>query len=87
MQDRDLGGVATDVDKVLDEYRAKLPAGSFFETRGQVATMRASFTGMAYGLLFAIVLVYFVMVVNFQSWTGPVHHPDGRARRARAESC
>ena len=47
------------------------PPGSFFETRGQVGTMRASFTGMAYGLIFAIVLVYFVMVVNFQSWIDP----------------
>ena len=71
VQDRDLGGVARDVDKVLDEFRPKLPAGSFFETRGQVGTMRTSFTGMAYGLLFAIVLVYFVMVVNFQSWMDP----------------
>src|SRR5579883_1590699 len=71
VQDRDLGGVAADVDKVLDEFRPKLPAGSFFETRGQVGTMRASFTGMAYGLVFAIILVYFVMVVNFQSWADP----------------
>src|ERR1019366_3205389 len=53
------------------ELRPKLPAGSFFETRGQVGTMRASFTGMGYGLIFAIVLVYFVMVVNFQSWADP----------------
>ena len=71
VQDRDLGGVARDVDKVLDEFRPKLPPGSFFETRGQVGAMRTSFTGMAYGLLFAIVLVYFVMVVNFQSWSDP----------------
>jgi multidrug efflux pump subunit AcrB len=71
VQDRDLGGVAREVDKVLDEYRPKLPAGSFFETRGQVGTMRTSFTGMAYGLVFAILLVYFVMVVNFQSWVDP----------------
>jgi multidrug efflux pump subunit AcrB len=71
VQDRDLGGVARDVDKVLDEFRPKLPIGSFFELRGQVGTMRTSFTGMGYGLLFAIVLVYFVMVVNFQSWVDP----------------
>jgi multidrug efflux pump subunit AcrB len=71
VQDRDLGSVAREVDKVLDEYRPKLPAGSFFETRGQVRTMQQSFTGMSYGLIFAIVLVYFVMVVNFQSWTDP----------------
>jgi multidrug efflux pump subunit AcrB len=71
VQDRDLGGVARDVDRVLDELRPKLPAGSFFETRGQVGTMRSSFTGMSYGLVFAIILVYFVMVVNFQSWSDP----------------
>ena len=41
------------------------------ETRGQVGTMRASFTGMSYGLVFAVILVYFVMVVNFQSWVDP----------------
>jgi multidrug efflux pump subunit AcrB len=71
VQDRDLGSVATDIDKVVDEFRSKLPSGSFFETRGQVGTMRESFRGMAYGLILAIVLVYFVMVVNFQSWTDP----------------
>jgi multidrug efflux pump subunit AcrB len=71
VQDRDLGSVAREVDRVLDEFRPKLAAGSFFETRGQVGTMRESFTGMAYGLIFAIALVYFVMVVNFQSWTDP----------------
>src|SRR5260370_20024931 len=71
VQDRDLGGMAREVDRVLDELRPKLPPGSFFETRGQVETMRASFTGIGYGLVFAIVLVYFVMVVDFQSWTDP----------------
>jgi multidrug efflux pump subunit AcrB len=71
VQDRDLGGVAADVDKVIAEYSSKLPAGSVIDTRGQVETMRASFLGMAYGLIFAIVLVYFIMVVNFQSWTDP----------------
>lgn len=71
VQDRDLGSLARDVDKVLDEIKPRLPAGSFFETRGQVETMRASFTGMGFGLLFAIALVYFIMVVNFQSWTDP----------------
>ena len=72
LQDRDLGGVATDVDKVIDEYRPKLPAGSTIELRGQVSTMRSSFTGMGYGLIIAVILVYFVMVVNFQSWTDPM---------------
>jgi multidrug efflux pump subunit AcrB len=71
VQDRDLGSFSKDVAKVVDSMKSKLPAGSFFETRGQVATMQASFTGMAYGLVFAILLVYFLMVVNFQSWTDP----------------
>jgi multidrug efflux pump subunit AcrB len=70
--DRDLGGVAADVDKVIDEYRPKLPAGSTIELRGQVSTMRSSFTGMGYGLIIAVILVYFVMVVNFQSWVDPM---------------
>ncbi len=71
VQDRDLGSFAKDAAKVVDGMKSKLPAGSFFETRGQVATMQASFEGMAYGLIFAILLVYFLMVVNFQSWTDP----------------
>ena len=71
VEDRDLGSVAADVDKVIDEYNKKLPAGSYIDTRGQVETMRSSFTGMAYGLVFAIILVYFVMVINFQSWSDP----------------
>jgi multidrug efflux pump subunit AcrB len=71
VQDRDLGAVAGDVDRVLAEYAPKLPRGSFIETRGQVETMRSSFIGLGLGLIFAIVLVYFVMVVNFQSWLDP----------------
>jgi multidrug efflux pump subunit AcrB len=71
VQDRDLGSVAAQVDKVIAEYTPKLPAGSYIDTRGQVETMRSSFIGMSYGLIFAIILVYFVMVINFQSWTDP----------------
>jgi len=71
VQDRDLAGVAADVDGVLDSFVPKLPKGSFIEVRGQVATMRSSFIGLAVGLVFAILLVYFVMVVNFQSWMDP----------------
>jgi len=71
VQDRDLGAVAGDVDRVLADFTPKLPKGSFFETRGQVATMRSSFVGLGLGMVFAIVLVYFVMVVNFQSWLDP----------------
>jgi len=71
VQDRDLGAVAHDVDRVLAELESRIPPGSFVETRGQVATMRSSFVGLGIGLIFAIVLVYFVMVVNFQSWLDP----------------
>jgi multidrug efflux pump subunit AcrB len=71
VQDRDLGAVASEVDAVIRDFTPKLPKGSFIETRGQVATMRSSFTGLGIGLLFAILLVYFVMVVNFQSWLDP----------------
>jgi multidrug efflux pump subunit AcrB len=71
VQDRDLGSVATEVRRVLDSFRSKLPKGSFFETRGQVETMRTSFIGLGAGMVFAVLLVYFVMVVNFQSWLDP----------------
>jgi CzcA family heavy metal efflux pump len=71
VQDRDLGAVANDVDRVLAGFQAKLPKGSFIETRGQVSTMRTSFQGLSVGLVFAVLLVYFVMVVNFQSWLDP----------------
>ena len=69
---RDLGAVAADTDRVLASFTPKLPKGSFIETRGQVATMRTSFQGLAVGLFFAILLVYFVMVVNYQSWLDPL---------------
>jgi multidrug efflux pump subunit AcrB len=68
---KDLGGVAAGVDKVIDEFRKELPRGSFMIERGQVETMRSSFTGLGYGILFAVVLVYLLMVVNFQSWLDP----------------
>ena len=70
-QGRDLGGVAAGVDKVIDEFRKQLPRGSFLVERGQVETMRSSFTGLEFGVLFAVLLVYLLMVVNFQSWLDP----------------
>ncbi len=71
VQDRDLGAVAGEVRAVLRQFTPQLPRGSFFETRGQVETMRTSFIGLGIGLIFAVLLVYFVMVVNFQSWLDP----------------
>jgi CzcA family heavy metal efflux pump len=71
VQDRDLGGVARDVNRVLAEYTPQLPRGSQIVVRGQVQTMNSSFVGLGIGLLGAIVLVYLLIVVNFQSWTDP----------------
>jgi multidrug efflux pump subunit AcrB len=68
---RDLGGVAAGVDKVIQEFQNQLPRGSYMLERGQVETMRSSFTGLEYGILFAVVLVYLLMVINFQSWLDP----------------
>ncbi|MFN7531048.1 efflux RND transporter permease subunit [Gemmatimonas sp.] len=71
VQHRDLGSVAADIDLVLDSLRPTLPKGSTLVMRGQVASMRESYRGLATGLLFAVVLVYLIMVVNFQSWRDP----------------
>jgi multidrug efflux pump subunit AcrB len=71
VQDRDLGGVARDIQKIVDKDRALLPRGSFVATRGQVDTMRSSYESLLGGLVFSIVLVYLLIVVNFQSWLDP----------------
>lgn len=72
VQDRDLGGVAGDINRILDKYKSKLPRGSTIVLRGQVQTMNSSFIGLGAGLVFAIILVYCLMVVNFQSWLDPL---------------
>ncbi|MFX1676017.1 efflux RND transporter permease subunit [Paraburkholderia sp. A2WS-5] len=71
-QGRDLGGVASDVTKLVNAARAQLPPGSSIVIRGQVQSMNASFSGLVLGLIFAIALVYLLMVVNFQSWLDPL---------------
>jgi multidrug efflux pump subunit AcrB len=70
-QDRDLGGVIHDVDQVLQPFRTHLPRGTQMKVRGQVQTMQSSFIGLGVGLIAAIALVYFLIVVNFQSWLDP----------------
>ena len=70
-QGRDLGGVIRDVDRVLQPFRQHLPRGTQLIVRGQVRTMETSFIGLGVGLLCAIVLVYLLIVVNFQSWLDP----------------
>ena len=69
VQGTDLASVATRVQALVDQVRPKLPRGSEVVLRGQVETMQASFIGLGVGLVMAIVLVYLLIVVNFQSWT------------------
>src|SRR3989454_1133377 len=69
---RDLGGVAADVDRVIAQMRPSLPKGTSIVLRGQVASMRSSFLGLGLGVLFAMVLVYLLLVINFQSWLDPL---------------
>jgi multidrug efflux pump subunit AcrB len=66
---RDMGAVGADIARITTAAAKQLPAGSTLVTRGQIATMNASFVGLLGGLAFAIVLVYLLIVVNFQSWT------------------
>jgi len=71
VQRRDLGGVAREIKKIVDDSRKDLPRGSELVTRGQVLTMQSSYSGLISGLGFAILLVYLLIVVNFQSWLDP----------------
>jgi CzcA family heavy metal efflux pump len=71
VQDRDLGGVSRQITKILDGDEESLPRGTFVTLKGQVDTMRSSYADLLGGLLFSIVLVYLLIVVNFQSWTDP----------------
>jgi len=70
-QDRDLGAVASATDKVLKTFEGHLPRGTNIVVRGQVVTMRSSFIGLGVGLIGAILLVYLLIVINFQSWLDP----------------
>ncbi|GAB2809814.1 efflux RND transporter permease subunit [Dyella kyungheensis] len=72
VQGRDLGSVAGDIDRLVAGVKGHLPAGSSIAVRGEVQTMQSSFKGLLLGLAFAVLLVYALMVVNFQSWTDPL---------------
>ena len=72
VQGTDLASVATKVQALVDEVKPKLPRGSQVTLRGQVETMQTSFVGLGIGLAMAIVLVYLLVVVNFQSWIDAV---------------
>ena len=71
VQDRDLGAVNRDLQKIVDNNRKELPRGTFLTIRGQVRTMESSYTGLLSGLALAVVLVYMLIVINFQSWLDP----------------
>ena len=71
VQGRDLGAVAADVRRILDETRTGVPRGSLVALAGQVDTMTSAFSQLYFGLIFAIVLIYLLIVVNFQSWLDP----------------
>jgi multidrug efflux pump subunit AcrB len=71
VQDRDLGAVARDVQRIVDKDAKLLPRGSFVTLRGQVDTMKNSYASLLGGLAFSILLVYLLIVVNFQSWLDP----------------
>ncbi len=69
---RDLGGVVREVEALIAEAKKELPHGSFIVMRGQAETMRSSYLGLGVGLVVAIVLIYLLLVVNFQSWLDPL---------------
>ena len=71
IQDRDLGAVAGDIDRVLKATAAQQPKGATVALHGQIEALRGAFTGLGFGLIGAIVLIYLLIVVNFQSWTDP----------------
>jgi CzcA family heavy metal efflux pump len=71
VQGRDLGGVSKDIFSIINTSQKELPRGSQIIVRGQIQTMRSSFLGLLTGLVFAIVLVYLLIVMNFQSWLDP----------------
>ncbi|HTL16121.1 MAG TPA: efflux RND transporter permease subunit, partial [Patescibacteria group bacterium] len=68
---RDLGGVLADLQPLIEQTKKELPRGSFINMRGQAETMHASFVGLGVGLVMAMVLIYLLLVVNFQSWLDP----------------
>lgn len=71
VQDRDLGAVSRDVERIVAHAEKSLPRGTFIRIRGQTQSMKSSYLGLLSGLGVAVVLIYLLVVVNFQSWTDP----------------
>ena len=68
----DLNSVAEKVQAIVDSYKGKLPHGVFLDVRGQVVSMRTAYAGLLSGIILALILVYLLLVVNYQSWTDPL---------------
>ncbi|HKO48154.1 MAG TPA: efflux RND transporter permease subunit, partial [Polyangiaceae bacterium] len=68
----DLGSVSSAISKIVERIQPSLPRGTTIKIKGQVESMESSFSGLGYGLIFAVALVYLLMVVNFQSWLDPL---------------
>ncbi len=71
-QDRDLGGVTSDIQDIVNDAKKDLPRGSVINIRGQSESMTSAFQGLVGGILLALVLVYCLLVMNFHSWTDPI---------------
>src|SRR5262249_17408316 len=71
VQGRDLGGVSEEISKIVAELKKELKPGNSIEVRGQIQSMHDSFRNLAFGLLFAAVLVYLLMLVNYQNFGDP----------------
>ncbi len=71
-QDRDLGAISRDINTLLEKTKASLPRGVDIKVRGQIETLNEAFSGLSAGILIAVALVYFLVVVNFQSWLDPL---------------
>jgi multidrug efflux pump subunit AcrB len=72
VQNTDLGSVAKKVEQIVNKMRSKAPAGTAITIRGQVQSMESSFSALAIGIIGAVVLVYLLMAINFQSWLDPL---------------
>jgi multidrug efflux pump subunit AcrB len=72
VEGRDLGSVSSAISRIVKDVQSKLPRGTTIDVIGQAQSMNASFSGLEMGLLFAVLLVYLLMVVNFQSWMDPL---------------
>jgi len=72
VQGRDLGGVTADVQSILAKHQKSLPRGTSTAMHGQAESMNSSFAGLEFGIAFAVILVYLLMVVNFQTWIDPL---------------